>query len=256
MTTLYLGTIGTSPEMHSLASFAGDKHEPSVLMSFYFLNQVKKSGDELYKKVRGFKCMLDSGAYSAKSKNKTIDIDALIAEIKIGGWEEAAALDVIGDPEASYRNASYMRDKGANCFPTFHYGEPWKYLEKYAKDFDKVGLGGLVPVKSPQERDAFLSECFARIWPKKTHGFGIMGRDTLMKFPFHSVDSTSWEAASLRFGFFQFASGQRLGLNRPKAKAALGGTELYLRPEAAHYLRLEREVRARWAPEFAKQGWK
>ncbi len=253
MTILYLGTIGTAPELASLASFAEDAHKPSVLMSFYFLEQIRKTNEPQYKKVRTFNTMLDSGAFTAKSKNKPIDIDALIKEIKTGGWNECAALDVIGDPEASYKNAQYMKKKGVDAFPTFHFGEPWEFLVQYAKEFPKVGLGGLVPVKSAQDRNAWLDQCMARIWPKKTHAFGVMGRDSLMRFPFHSVDSTSWEAGALRFGGYSFASGQNLGLGKGKAVAKVGAT--HLRPEALHYMKLEREVKLRWATEFRKQGW-
>lgn len=255
MTTLYLGTIGTSPELATLASFEREQTRPNVLMSFYFLKQIQKTNLEQYKTIRGFKTMLDSGAYSAKSKNKTIDIDALISEIKIGKWNECAALDVIGDHKASHKNALYMKAAGVDAFPTFHYGEPWDLLTEYAKTFDKVGLGGLVPVKSSKDRNDWLKECFSRIWPKKTHAFGVMGRDTLMQFPFHSVDSTSWEAGALMFGCYAFAKSQNLGLGRPKARAAVGGKETYLRPEALHYLKLEKEVQARWRAEFEKQGW-
>jgi hypothetical protein len=254
-TTLYLGTIGTSPELASLASYAGKKEKPAVLMSFHFLPQIRKTSEELFRTVKSFGCMLDSGAYSARRMKKEIDIEALIVEVKSGGWKEAAALDSIGDPETSYRNAMHMAEKGADAFPTFHYGEPWEYLRKYAAMAGKVGLGGLVPVKSSSDRDAWLSECFSRIWPKKTHGFGVMGEDTLMKFPFHSVDSTSWEAGALCFGNYQFAAGQKLGMGRPKARAAVGGLETYLRPEVAWYMRLEKMVQARWAPEFRRQGW-
>ncbi len=203
--------------------------------------------------VRRYRTMLDSGAFTAKSKGKKIDIDALVKEIKEGGWHEAAALDVIGDPEASYKNAKYMKKAGVSAFPTFHYGEPWEFLQQYAKEFDKVGLGGLVPVKSAADRNAWLEQCMARIWPHKTHAFGVMGRDSLMRFPFHSVDSTSWEASALRFGGYSFAAGQNFGLVNGKAVAKVGLT--HLRPEALHYMKLEKEVKARWAGEFRKQGW-
>ena len=254
-TILYLGTIGTSPELASLASFADKPERPSVLMSFHFLPQIRKTNEEQYKTVRGFDCMLDSGAYSASKKKVGIDIEALIAEIRTGGWKEAAALDSIGDPEASYKNACRMAEAGVKAFPTFHYSEPWEYLIKYAAMSDKVGLGGLVSVKSKDDRNAWLEECFARVWPKKFHGFGVMGEDSLMRFPFHSVDSTSWEAGALCFGNYQFAAGQKLGMGGPKARAAVGGAETYLKPEIIWYMRLERMVRARWAPEFKRQGW-
>ena len=138
MTILYLGTIGTSPELATLASFKGEQTEPAVLMSFYFLDKIKKTNEEQYNTIRTYKTMLDSGAYTAKSKNKKIDIDALCKEIKTGRWDEAAALDVIGDPEASYKNAIYMKGMGVNAFPTFHYGEPWEFLIEYAAKFDKT----------------------------------------------------------------------------------------------------------------------
>lgn len=255
MTTLYLGTIGTAPELASLASFKKERIKPTVLMSFYFLKTVQKTNAEHYKIIRGFKCMLDSGAYTAKRKNKVINIDDLIKEIKTGKWDEAAALDVIDNPRKSLDNALYMKKKGVDAFPTFHFGEPWEFLLEYAKTFNKVGLGGLVPIKSSSERNAWLAECFSRIYPKKTHAFGVMGRDTLMRFPFHSVDSTSWEAGALCFGGYAFAAGQNLGLGRGKARAAMGGKETYLRPEVSHYLKLEQEVQARWKHEFKNQGW-
>ena len=166
-TILYLGTIGTSPELASLASFANKPERPSVLMSFHFLPQIRKTNEEQYKTVRGFDCMLDSGAYSARKKKVGIDIEALIAEIRTGGWKEAAALDSIGDPEASYKNACRMAEAGVKAFPTFHYSEPWEYLTKYAAMSDKIGLGGLALVKSKTDINDWTEECFARIWPKR-----------------------------------------------------------------------------------------
>lgn len=241
--------------MASLASYFGKEERPSVLMSFYYLPSIRRTGEEQFRKVKSFRCMLDSGAYTARTRKKTIDVDALTEEIRSGGWAEAAALDSIGDPEASYRNAELMAQKGVAAFPTFHFGEPWEYLRKYAAKWDKVGLGGLVPVKSASERNAWLEECFSRVWPKKTHGFGVMKEETLMKFPFHSADSSSWEVGALCFGNHQFADGQNLGLREPEMRDALKGGKTYLRPEIAWYMRLEKKVKARWAQEFRKQGW-
>ena len=53
---------------------------------------------------------LDSGAYSAWSKGVTIDIDEYISFIKknIKYITVYANLDVIGDPEATYRNQKYI----------------------------------------------------------------------------------------------------------------------------------------------------
>lgn len=253
MTALYLSTRGTAPEIASLASFVGAKRQPKVLLSFFYLKKMdKKDGGRA--RLDPLRRMLDSGAYSAFTLKKKIDIEALIAEINSGGWAEAAALDAIGDPETSARNAEYMKSKCPGVIPTFHFGEPWEFLAEYVRGYPKVGLGGLVPVRNKADRLAWLEECFARAYPKKFHIFGVMDRDTLMRFPFHSADSTSWEASALRFGNYAFADGQRLPFGRPGPRAAVGG-ETYLVPEVVKYMRLEDEVGARWREEFGRQGW-
>lgn len=251
MTTLYLGLLGTNEDMGSVAAFEGKKETPSTLISFYFLKKIKES--KYYPAIRKSRTMLDSGAYSASTQKKTIDINALITEIKEGKWDEAAALDVIGNPRQSLENAIKMKKAGADCFPTFHYGEPWEFLTEYAKNFDKVGLGALVPVKSKDDRHAWIAECMARIWPKKTHAFGVMSKDTLMRFPFHSVDCTSWAMHVIRFGYYDAFNEQNMGLSG-KQREKLGGHTL-LRPQIDHYMKMEKEVKLRWAQEFKKQGW-
>lgn len=257
MTKLYLGTIGTPPELASLATFWEQEDQPSVLVSFYFLSKIAKVSPGRFKKIKALNTMLDSGAYTASTKNKKIDIDALINEIKIGGWNECAALDVIGDPVQSAKNAEYMNKAGVNAFPTFHFGEPWEFLIEYAKHYDKIGLGGLVPIKGSVEQDEWLGQVFNRIWPKKTHVFGVMERDCLMRYPFHSCDSTSWQANVLRFGKYSFLSGKRLQKlgGRPQSKKAMGGLETYLIPEIKSFLLFEKHIQSRWRQDFIKQGW-
>lgn len=250
MTMLYLGTTGDKEQVSALVAAAEIDSRPGGLVSFWYLPIIKMN-KALEDWCRG-KRFLDSGAFTAQTKKKPIDIDALIEEVNSGRWAEAAALDVIGDPEKSARNAEYMATKCPGIIPVFHFGEPWEFLQEYARKYEKVGLGGIVPVKSVRDREAWLDECFSRIWPKKTHLFGCISRKVLMKYPVHSADSTGW-CSSQMYGTFNMMGGAKLGLNRPKMRAAVGKN--YLLPEIAIFRRLQIELEARWRGEFKKQGW-
>lgn len=161
-----------------------------------------------------FRFFLDSGAYSAWSKNSAIDLDEYCAFIKanIEKIEAYACLDVIpGAPgrsataaeretaaEATWRNFLYMQREGLQPLPVFHYGEPWRFLDRMlAHGCDYVGIGGLVSVPSKERRawldDLFLRICDADGFPKvKTHGFGMTALVLMFRYPWHSVDSTTW----------------------------------------------------------------
>lgn len=161
-----------------------------------------------------FRFFLDSGAYSAWTKNTIIDLDEYCAFIKanIDKIEAYACLDVIpGKPgqyaspaekiagaEATWQNYLYMRNEGLDPLPVFHYGEPWKYLDRMIKHgCTYIGIGGLVSVPT-RERRAWLDDLFLRICDKegfptiKTHGFGMTAMVLMFRYPWHSVDSTTW----------------------------------------------------------------
>ena len=247
MTTIYLATLNSAPQHLALVEFGKKKEKPGILISFAHLSSMK----DLVKEYKGYKLVLDSGAYSAYNSGKVIDIEALIEETKNPIWGESVALDVIGDAEGSVKNSLYMKSKGSPAYPVFHYGDPWEHLAEYKKEFPKVGLSCRFG-ETVEEATAWLEQCFARAWPHKFHSFGWTQESTLMKFPFHSADSSSWTAAG-RFGKWFFARGQHLGLNRPSARKAAG--DLYMMPEIQHYFKLQQKVQSKWRVEFLKQGW-
>jgi hypothetical protein len=154
---------------------------------------------------------LDSGAYSAWSKGVTIDIDEYISFIKknIKYITVYANLDVIGDPEATYRNQKYMESKGLRPLPVFHSTlEPYSWLKKYIdEEYEYIGLGGMAGGSiSKKDIVPILDEVFEKYicdkdgMPKvKVHGFGMTSLELLLKYPWYSVDSTSWVMTG-RFG--------------------------------------------------------
>lgn len=142
--------------------------------------------------------MLDSGAFTAWTRGHRVDLDALVREATSGRWSEVVALDVIGDADASVRNAEAMRERVPNVVPVFHIGDPWEHLQHYVERFVKVGLScRFGEPKSTSLR--WLERCFSRAWPARFHSFGWVDLDALMRFPFESADAATWVQASAAY---------------------------------------------------------
>lgn len=212
---------------------------PALLVSYAYLAPFMKSR-HLYQ-YRDW--VLDSGAFSAHAAGKTIGVQTYIDVVKelLAGEDppsEIFALDVIGDHVASAKNADIMVAAGLEVIPCFHYGEPWESLIDMAKHFDKIALGGVARMKEKQ-RAAWIGQCFARVWPKKIHGFGMSTRGLVLGFPFHSVDATSWELGPCGFGNW-----------KSFGKMSVRGSAQNLRAEVEWYLKLEREAQQKWSREM------
>jgi len=148
------------------------------------------------------KYFLDSGAYSAKTLNKDIDINRYIEYIKKYGdnFEVFASLDVIGNAEDSVKNLIYFENNDLHPLPTFHYGSHEKYLDYYADRYDYIGLGGMAGQGTGiNQLTPWFQKIFSKYQEKKFHGFGITNISLLKMFPWHSVDSTTYLNGS-RYG--------------------------------------------------------
>ena len=214
---------------------------PALLVSFYYLNPFVRQRD----KYAFRDWSMDSGAFSAHNSGKAIDpkeytetcrhllaTDPMLTEV--------FALDVIGDHRASLRNCEKMWEDGIEAIPCFHRGEPWDALLHIAKNYPKIALGGVVGLHAKKKME-WVGQCFARVWPKRIHGFGMGARDMVLGFPFESVDATNWELGPCAFGRWN-----KFG------NMSVRGGEQNLRVEVDYYLELERLARARWRKEMAQ----
>ncbi len=161
---------------------------------FYIFAKRGKMGEKI-------SLFLDSGAFSAFTKGVEINIYDYIDFIKRHKDDITvyANLDVIGDAEATLKNQWIMEDAGLVPLPCFHRGEDWKYLRYYVDNYDYIALGGVAQEKNKNRLYAWLNDCWDIICntkdrlPKvKVHGFAITSLDIMMKYPWYSVDSTSW----------------------------------------------------------------
>jgi hypothetical protein len=153
---------------------------------------------------------LDSGAFSAWSKKIEIDIYEYIKFIKEHEQyiDVYAVLDNILDPEKTLKNQKIMEKEGLLPLPCFHFGEDIKYLEYYLNNYDYIALGGMVPISS-KDLNEWLDNLFKNFicdklgFPKiKIHGFGMTSLKLMLRYPWYSVDSTSWVMTSRMGGIY------------------------------------------------------
>lgn len=188
---------------------------PNILESYHYVNRQRYVEDM---RRNGGKVFLDSGAFSAHSLGVSIDIRAYCAYIQKNidiirhddGVCMASVLDGIGDPLKTYQNQLAMEQLGAPPLPCFHFGEDERYLEWYVQRYPYITIGGMV---GKNVKD--LTQWLDGIWNKhlldgagkprlKVHAFGITTERIMERYPWYSVDSSSWiQAASFGSVFTQ-----------------------------------------------------
>lgn len=173
------------------------------------------------------KVFLDSGAFSAYTKGVEVDIarycDYILENQEIILFP--SVLDAIGDAEGTWKNQYEMERRGVVPLPCFHYGEPFEVLEYYVKNYPYITLGGMVPISTPQ-----LMLWLDEIWeayltnddghPKvKVHGFGLTSLPLMARYPWYSVDSSSWVQWAANGGIFVLGRGNfSVSAQSPSAK--------------------------------------
>jgi len=149
------------------------------------------------------KVFLDSGAFSAFSLGATIHLEEYAEFIKEHQdmIEMASVLDAIGDPVGTYHNQNKLESMGAEVLPCFHYGEPLDLCEYYVKNYPYMTIGGMVPIPN-NKLEVWLDEVWDKVLTDKdgyargrVHGFGLTARKLMLKYPWYSVDSSSWVQA-------------------------------------------------------------
>lgn len=214
---------------------------PRVLLSYSYYERFKRAITDGV--IRDW--VLDSGAYTAYHSGVPIQLEDYIAFCHERMQDpippaEIFALDAIGDHVTTLRNTEAMWAAGVPAIPCYHAGEPEEVLTEIAAKYPKIAVGGAAGRLFGHARHKFMEQCFARVWPKLIHGFGVNGLDTLSALPFDSVDASNWQLSPMRFGVW-------------KAYGKTGiRTQHYLRPEVEHYLRLEAKLKAKWGPTLAK----
>jgi len=174
----------------------------------------------MQKKKKEVTLFLDSGAHSLYMKlmlqNNTFNereydeyFDNYIQFIKDNEQfiDTYVNLDVINDPVRSMKNYKRMIKENLNPIGVVHPGEEYKWIDQYIEmGCEYIGLGGLGQFFTKQKYYQWADEAWAKHicksdgMPKvKVHGFAMTSLDLMLRYPWFSVDSTSWVQTG-RFG--------------------------------------------------------
>jgi len=174
--------------------------------------------------------LLDSGAFSAWTQGKAIDLDAYCDYIERNQeWiGEYVALDVINpkDPQAaaaaSFDNLVKMRKRGLRPIPVMHVGESFDWLDRMLDlGCDYIGLSATSLV-ARGGIDSWYHEAWTRLTDSegfptiKAHAFGETRERALVAFPWKSADSTSWIHKSQISGTIKLPGGGHVNVRNDK----------------------------------------
>lgn len=161
--------------------------------------------------------ILDSGAFSAWTRKSQIDIDEYIRFCKDNlsyidyivnldvipgspGQKNLPAFEIERSASKGYENYLYLIKSGLpkeKIIHVFHQGEKFKWLKKMVAEMEYIGLSPAND-RTTSEKIVWLDLCMRHVLDKqgmpivKFHGFAVTSLVLLVRYPWYSVDSTSW----------------------------------------------------------------
>lgn len=192
--------------------------------------------------------MLDSGIFSAWNHGETLDLQVYIDYVKqhekflfshvnmdvIPGkfGQKRTQSEVELSAKQSYANLQVMRKAGLRPIPVFHQGESFTWLERMLSDGeDYIGISTAKDLWD-QEQRVWLDTIFTVLTDAlgrpliKTHGFGITKPGLILRYPWFSVDSTTW---SLSPGYGQILIpvyvGGKPNYSQPPKRVVMSGVQ-------------------------------
>lgn len=175
----------------------------NILISYAYWNKklgsYLKQFDEEYPNL--IRLFVDSGAFTAFTKNKKITIDEyceFIDGLPIKPWRYIT-LDVIGDEQATKDNYLKLLSMGLKPVPVFTHGSDWKDIDFYYDTSDFICYGGLVGQKGSSQVINDINTFMLYAKNRKSHLLGYTSLKWLKRFRPYSCDSSSWLVAQ-RYG--------------------------------------------------------
>jgi hypothetical protein len=193
-----------------------------LLTSFAYARAAREVLDEhrrLGSRSNLLSLKLDSGAYTAWTKGKTVDLEAY-AEWVDAIRANAAGIDVsavnldvipgtfgnastpaerIAAMDASMANADRLRAFGIEPIEVFHQDEPMEYLETLLERRKPGCVLAISPRNdvATSRKKAWLDVVYKRLtedWPRvpRTHILGTTTGQVIQRYPAYSADSSEW----------------------------------------------------------------
>jgi hypothetical protein len=167
---------------------------PNVLISYWYFKN--KPLSDFCSQI-GYKpnIMLDSGAYSAFTKKKSVNIIDYMRYIGDNKdyLTDYVALDVIGNTQLSIALYELMKKMGYDPIPVYHYGETLSVLYQYINCGEtKIALGGTVPIKNKTIVATWCNDICTSHQNVRFHLLGSTSKEVLENSSVASCDSSSW----------------------------------------------------------------
>lgn len=172
---------------------AGWPDRPRALVSYAYIT-------DDWTPPAGVDLLIDSGAFTAYTTGKRIDLDAYMQYLDThrGRYRAAFALDVIGDADGSLVNYRIMRRSlpdSVAIIPTWHVTSGWEHFTALIDSgAPRIALGGAVSYSNQRTslmRTFIRAHQLAQQAGVKLHGLGQTG-NSVARLPWESVDSSSW----------------------------------------------------------------
>lgn len=173
------------------------------LFSYWYHHKGDQASQEVVEASDKYKLdlFLDSGAFTAFTQKVEIKVEdyAKYYHNVYQRFSVCSSLDAIGDPAKSYKYLKDLESLGCQVQPVYHAREPIEWLCRYIDEgYDYIFIGGMVPETTNWLRywlDGLFTNylCTRDGKPRvKLHGFGLTDQTLMFRYPWYSVDSTSW----------------------------------------------------------------
>ena len=167
---------------------------PNVLISYWYFKN--KPLSDFCSQI-GYKpnILLDSGAYSAFTKKKSVNLIDYLRYIDNNKdyITDYVALDVIGNTRLTINLYELMKKTGYHPIPVYNYGDTPSVLYQYINCGEtKIALGGTVPIRNKKLVARWCDELHATCPNVNFHLLGSTSRVVLESSSVGSCDSSSW----------------------------------------------------------------
>lgn len=184
------------------ASFLAAVSEAASSGAFVFFDSGMYSVDVRSKKFAKSSSQGRWAYYDTLEFHQYMDAYAAFAKAKSGGGKLYASCDAIGNPELSWRNQRYLeKTHQAEVVPVIHQGTDPEWLKHYLSRgrHEVIGLGWLTTAAGSEAFYKWLDAAFSIVCPPpkrepvvKVHGFGMSNPKFMLRYPWWSVDGSSW----------------------------------------------------------------
>jgi len=175
---------------------------PYLLSSFLYIHKVSQYLPKIFQFKKLF--ILDSGAHTLQKEGKEVDYDKLVFEYaefvknhkEIDEYVELDIENKVGLRQVEKWREYLTKKVGKSPIVVWHRERGKKYWLYMVKRYPYVGFSGFVvtPDGEKEVPDKYIGWFIktAHDYNTKVHGFGFTRVKLLKKFPFDSVDSSSW----------------------------------------------------------------